>query len=342
MSFITFPKIRHVHDFLHYVKEHEDSVESRLTLIPSVKLHGSNLSIVWRKDGSDLQIQSRNNIIDLKSDMMGAVSFIHQRREHFDLLIQAIEDFYKDKVKLDTIVVANEYCGGNIQANVALNQVPKMMVVTAIKLNHYWISYDDMKLIFAACPFSSLNNNQIYHIFQITLPSVVIDVNKPSDAVTALNDMTMEIDKECPFVFTLFGKRGTGEGIVCRAQGHEQNPEMWFKMKGETHCESKPKSAHRLTDEQKEALRTVRGFAEGVVTTARLEQGIRYLKESKNSSSDVALTKSLIPEFVKWVNQDVLSEHKLEIKELGLNEKQVTKEVSALASKYFLSIFNKL
>lgn len=343
MSFISFPKIRHVYDVLHYIRKTNEEVDddylvkNNLVLLPTVKLHGSNITMVWRQDTPELQIQSRNKILDHASDPMGAVAFIHDRKEHANTLVQKIRDFYENKVDVKRLVLAMEYCGGKIQANVALTQVPRMMVITAIMVNHSWIDYEIMKEILSQCDIHSLNKAQFYHIFQTELPKVSLDIEDADVAIHKLNDMTMQIDKECPFVLSLFGKTGTGEGIVCRVEGYEQDPGMWFKMKGETHCESKPKVGHRLNEEQKAAFRSAQGFANGVVTSPRLEQGLDYLKEAKGSTID----KSDIPNFLRWVVNDVITEHNLEIEEMKLNEKQIKKEISILASKYFLNFFNQ-
>lgn len=179
----------------------------------TVKLHGTNGGIILSKDG-EISIQSRENNLSIYHDNAGFWLFCQNIPNTF---FQEIKDlFLKDNVK--ALGIYGEWCGGNIQKGVAINGLPKMFVIFAIKkiydlipdedgkVNSEWINYNEWKDI-------HLNSNNIYNIYQFPTYDIEIDFNNPEDSQNILVKLTEEVEKECP-VGKYFGKISIGEGIV--------------------------------------------------------------------------------------------------------------------------------
>lgn len=314
----------------------EDFIRPTLTYMGTVKLHGSNASLVQYQAGEDFQIQSRNRVLSLDNDNFNFAAFIRNdtgTEYWLNYFAKLREDF---QIPADTAVsIYGERCGGNIQKGVALTNLPKMFVIFAVGIgigdedgNHRdWINPSQMHLV------PQDPELQIYNIFNFQPKTVEINFNNPALVQNLLIEETLKVEQECPFA-KAFGSSGTGEGIVWRPIDPKyQDSRFWFKVKGEEHSVSKVKT---LAPVDTELVNSIEAFVTAVVTEARLEQGIAYLKEMGKEIS----VKS-IGDFLQWVNRDVLKEESDTLEASGLEMKEVGKHLSTKARVWFINYINR-
>lgn len=275
----------------------------------TVKLHGTNAAIVKYSD-SRVEFQSRENVLSLEKDNANFMAEMHKLDLSF---------LFNDYSFNEYCAVYGEWCGGNIQAGVAINGLPKMFVIFAVKVDDEWVEL----------PSSLHNNNiKIYNILQFPTYEVDIDFNVPELAQNAIIDMTLAVEECCP-VGKFFGKIGVGEGIVFTAVTDKS---LRFKSKGEKHSVTKVKTLNPIDTE---SIESVNDFVESVVTENRLLQGISIFKES-NIEIDVKNT----VQFLRWVVNDVYKEECDTIVVNNLDTKKVNSAISNKARQWFLNYLN--
>jgi len=294
----------------------------------TVKLHGSNGGIVWQWNPLAfeyvMQVQSKNRILTPTSDNGGFAAFIYTKK--MDTLLAKIMKVHGDDLGYTPQVVRlyGEWCGGNIQKGVALNQLDKMFVVFAIKIDDAWLSDDKLAEI-------KWPEEGIYNILDYPTYNVTIDFNKPKEAAEKMGKMVEEVEKECP-VGKAFDVSGVGEGIVwaCTTKGWEGS-KYWFKTKGDEHKSSGSKEKVPVDIERVNSINTL---VDTFLTESRLEQGLDHLKEMQHEMS-----RKSTGHYLKWVSDDVVKEELDTIIGNGFDVKEITKAVSNKARKWF---FNKL
>jgi len=297
----------------------------------SVKLHGSHADIV-RSPVDQICVQSRNRILTVENDNAGFAKFWQdipdQDKNH---LISSVKDIYESKYNdalAEHIMISGEWCGGNIQAGVALCKLPKMFVIYKIKINHVWQDFVDYREI--SCP-----EYNIYNIYR----APAIELEMTYDQLMAITDVkdsvlgqfTAAADKECPYGKS-FGVSGVGEGYVWEVLEMCQSSRFWFKVKGDEHTVTKVKPVKAMSDVDREAMQNIKKYVLLAVAPARLEQGIDYLKEMQ-----IDLIKKNVSQFIQWIVTDTLKEEKDNILELGLDNKLLTKEISNYAKSWYMT-----
>lgn len=237
----SFPKIRQYHQVLRDLKlqlsyvgkdENGDPIYKEPDTWPTIpfmgkiKNHGTNSGIVFSEDGS-FYCQSRENIIDEIKDNAGFAHFVNKQAYK---IFDKIEDKFFNGVK--HVIIYSEFCGGSIQKGVALNQLPKMMVVFGCKL----VFEDDTTKWVDS---SNIYNESIgvYHVNRAPIYEIDIDLNRPDRAIEQMNVWVDAIDKECPFAKT-FDVFGVGEGLVFSEKNEHGFSNSW-KVKGTSHQKSK-------------------------------------------------------------------------------------------------------
>lgn len=272
----------------------------------TVKLHGTNTGIVKYADGR-IEFQSRERVLSLDEDNAGFMNSMVSKDLNF-----LFDNFQFN----DYCAIYGEWCGGNIQKGVALNNLEKMLVIFGIKVDDQWVPipndlYD--------------NSNNIYNILQFPTFEVDIDFNKPEESQNKLIELTIDVENCCP-VGKYFGVEGIGEGIVFTCV---DNQSLRFKSKGEKHSVSKVK---KLNPIDTEVLESITEFVESTVTQGRLEQGISYFKENfvEIDSKNTGL-------FLKWIVGDVLKEESDTLQASGLDEKKVKAAIVTKARMWFLN-----
>jgi hypothetical protein len=318
-----FPSIEQLRSIVRTVKqqhdyqgkdENGDAIYQHTSNYPTlkfkgtVKLHGTNASIVKYSDGR-LDYQSRERVLSLEQD--NANFMMSMMGKDLNFLFSGIEFD-------DYCAIYGEWCGGNIQKGVALNGLPKMFVIFGIKVDDDWIDLPDWK---------HDNENGIYNILQFPTYDVEINFNNPELIQNKLIEETLAVENECP-VGKFFGVSGIGEGIVYKCT---TNPNLIFKSKGEKHSVSKVKTLNAV---DVESMAGIQEFADSVVTENRLEQGLGYLTEMR-----IEISPKTTGEFLRWVVTDVLKE---ETDTIVANQFDMKKVKNAVVNKARMWFLNKI
>ncbi len=303
----------------------------KLRFLGSVKLHGTNAGVIFNWNplsfSYESHCQSRSNIITPLKDNAGFATFMHGVNPDNILhkLMKATPMEYTPQV----IEVFGEWCGGNIQANVALNGLDRMFVIFAIKIDGEWISHEILKEV--KCP--ELN---VYNIFDFETYEVIIDFANVEASVNGILKLTQDVENECP-VAKQFGNSGIGEGIVfrCIEEGYN-NSRFWFKSKGDKHAgKSKVKTIKPVDDEK---LAKLNELVDKITPVWRLDQ---MLTETFDLMNGGELDRTKIGTYIKAVMGDVVKEELDTIIEAGFEVKDVSGKVSHIAKEFFFEKENK-
>lgn len=289
-----------------YSTKHDIETETHNYFVNSILVHNSNASIVKYSDGR-LEYQSRERVLSLEQDNANFMMSMSNLNWHKLLRRFNFTDY---------IAVYGEWCGGNIQKGVAINDLPKMFIIFGIKIDNVWI---DLPKDFHS------NQENIYNILQFPTYNVEIDFNNPEIIQNKLIEDTLAVENECP-VGKYFGVSGIGEGIVykCTTQ-----PDLIFKSKGEKHSVSKVKTLNAV---DVESIEEIKDFVDSVVTENRLEQGLGYLNEMK-----IEIIPKNTGEFLRWIVTDVLKEETDTIITNQFHMKKVKNSIVSKARVWFLN-----
>lgn len=294
----------------------------KLTFTGTVKLHGTNAGVTLTKDG-DMYPQSRENVISVEKDNAGFAFFVESNKEIFKGLFETL-----DIRDADYITIFGEWSGGNIQKGVAINGLPKMFVIFAVKLSYdnneektnYFYTDDEAK---------HLKNTEarIYNILDYENYKIDIDFENPHLAQNKLVELTLAVEKECP-VGKAFGNIGIGEGIVWKCE--TERGTIRFKVKGELHAgKSKVKTLKPVDNEKINKLQEI---AMKVTPTWRLSQ---MLEKSCNLINGGMIDRSKLGDYLKLVINDVIKEDIDILVDEGLEPKDINKYISEIARQYF-------
>lgn len=332
--------IRNVKQRIHFVGKDAngeniyDGTKSlpRLEFRGSVKLHGTNAAIC--QDGSGtIWTQSRERILSVEADNCGfnAWSLVNNKTitELFDHIRKINWLLPKDAI----ISIYGEWCGQGIQSGVAISSLPKMFIVFALGFNSaqgeplkpHWELPDNLKYPFTQ---QCLAKAGIYCVYSFTEWKIVIDFEQPELVQNELGDITLAVEKTCPIAYD-FGIEGIGEGIVwqCVTEGWRSS-NFWFKVKGEKHSVSKVKT---LAAVDVEKLNSIKECADHIVSDARLEQGLQYLRDSS-----LEIDVKNMGAFLKWLASDAIREEADTISASGLMAKEVGKAVTDKGRRWFM------
>ncbi|CAF1184062.1 unnamed protein product [Rotaria sordida] len=243
-----------------------------LKFVGTVKLHGTNAAIVYQQDRG-YWLQSRHNIITPLKDNLGFAQAMDPLAKEFffDRILfdhPVIHEYYQRGC---SIVIYGEWCGGNIQNNVAISGLPKMFVIFKVRIVDTVAAIDEnesdddndqseketapnnAKFWLEPNQWSDIrwSERSIYNIFDFPTYEIEIDFNQPELSQNRLAEITKAVERQCP-VGIHFNKQGIGEGIVwtewTRSQGR-----LAFKVKGIEH--STKKRSHFIRNSEKIATR---------------------------------------------------------------------------------------
>lgn len=284
----------------------------------TVKLHGTNASVVYGVDGT-IQYQSRNNNITPDNDNAGFARWASEN--------DVLNDLRVDEPSITTILFG-EWCGGNIQAGVALNQLPKMFVI----FNICFIS--STNTVYEPATYGddflkAANLNGIYFINQFKTYKTTVDfsstISKQAFAEYAAL-VTEKVGDECP-VGSALGVKGLGEGIVWKPTSID-NSDLWIKTKDPRHSKSKVKEIVPLTEEEFAEISKIEDFCTRTVNEGRVKQAIAEFSESKKDIGNV----------IRWVYYDILLEEADLITANNLNAKKLGKPISDMVRPILLKL----
>ncbi|CAF2385690.1 unnamed protein product [Rotaria sp. Silwood2] len=327
---------------LRYTRRREEDRDKELPVmkfIGTVKLHGTNSAIGYQKD-SGHWCQSRNNIITPQKDNAGFAQFIDPLADELfnDYVLpqsSIIREQYEQGRK---IIIFGEWCGGNIQKNVAICGLTKMFVIFKIRIieenittiedeneddirvdkNTFWIGPKDWSNI-------KWHEKLIYNIYDFPTYEIDIDFNFPKLSQNKLIDITEAVERQCP-VGEYFNKVGIGEGVVWTewtlTGGH-----LTFKVKGEQHSVSKVKT---LAPVDTEKLASIQEFIDYACTENRMLQGLDYLREQQ-----LTIEMKTIGTFLKWLLHDIIKEEKDTMEKSNIDPKDIGRAVQSKAKTWF-------
>jgi len=221
----------------------------------------------------------------------------------------------------ESCAIFGEWCGGNIQAKVALNQLPKMFVIFAIKIDGV---YQDL------ANFKHIKNEAelIYNILDFPTYSVDIDFNHPELIQNKLIELALAVEAECPVAKQL-GATDIGEGVVLECFVPEMKKRYIMKIKGKKHQNSHVKT---LTTVDVEAVENLNAFIEYAVTENRMMQGIDKMVEL-----GLPLDLKSTSEYLRWVYGDVVKEESDTMIANGIDPKKVGGAISAKARVFWMN-----
>jgi len=296
-----------------------------VSFVGTIKMHGSNSGVGMDKD-DDMWYQSRTHNVDIGKDNAGFAFFADARKDYFRDIILDIKK--KNNIKDETVIVFGEWCGGNIQKGVALNQLDKMFVIFSVKIvnpdneGNYYLPYE--KWDSYKYPEQNIFNINDYEKFHID-----IDFNSPSECQNQLIEITQKVEQECP-VGKAFGVSGIGEGVCWT--GFYKGGRYVFKVKGEKHSGSKVKT---LAPVDIEKINSIKEFVEYAVTENRLNQAI----EQVFVTNSVEIDRKGTGDFLRWVVNDIAKEEMETMVENNLEPNDINKYISIKAREWF---FNKV
>ncbi len=275
-----------------------------LTFRGTVKLHGTNASIVKYADG--FTYQSRERVLSLDDDNAGFMS---------KMLETDLDVLFNRLPFTEYAAIYGEWCGKTIQKGTAVNALEKLFVIFGVRVDDVWLELpEDLHY----------NEARIYNILQFPTFSIDIDFNAPEQAQSKLTELTLAVEACCP-VGKFFNIEGVGEGIVFTCVSR---PDLKFKSKGEKHSHTRVKVINAADVEMME---NIDEFIEAVVTENRLNQGITYLNEQS-----IPVDAKSTGEFLRWVVMDVMKEENDTMEANGLDEKLVKKAIAAKARSWFM------
>lgn len=341
-NFSKFPHIeqfrtvvKHVTDTARWVGRdvNGDPIFDRNVPLPTlkftgtVKIHGTNSAVGVLTDGTQW-VQSREHTITPEKDNAGFATFAYKNKDRFAEMHTAI---CYDVEKYKGIVIFGEWGGGNIQKGVAISKLPKMFVVFAIELlakeeggrNIYLDKYAIQEAV------GHDEENRIFNIFTFGEWEIDIHFEEPRLATPQLVELTEMIEACCP-VGKFFGIDGIGEGLVwaCNIPPYSGSAFM-FKVKGSLHQTSKVKVLAAVDIEK---VNSVKECVDKIVTESRLNQGLDHLRMNQ-----LDIIPQNLGTFIKWVYSDAIREELDTIIESGLEPKEVGKEISNIARKWFFA-----
>jgi hypothetical protein len=304
----------------------------------TVKLHGTNAAVAVG-NGTGLWFQSRENIITPEKDNAGFATFAWGKQDMWYDIAGAALNINPTMTEYD-ILIFGEWCGGNIQASVAITGLPKMFVIFGIAFvdaegEKTYLTRDEVvaavhgyvSVAGIGCPTDS---NNVYCIYDFEQYVMDIDFEQPHEYQNGLNEITERVEAQCP-VGLEFGSKGVGEGVVwrCITAGYEDSG-FWFKVKGEAHSKSKVKT---LANVDVERINNINELAAKLANDGRLAQGVQTVFDTLNGGEvDIKRT----GEFIKWVMSDVFKEETDTIVASGFTGKELNGPISKLARDYLM------
>lgn len=334
-TMIPWPEIEGFHNIRKYASAHPEILNGSNTVFykAKVKLHGTNAAVQLPLEGPPV-CQSRESIITPEKDNAGFARW-------------ATEAFAGRQLGM---IIYGEWIGPGIQKGVAVSEIPKKsFAVFAARFLEG--SYSPDQLIIEPSELEYLVKDiPDAYVLPWFKPAftTAIDWTTTAEVLTrdvgVINDWVNEVEANDPWVESVFGVKGTGEGLVFypvsakhlgfpeseKHLGYENFKNLVFKAKGEKHKNIKGAAPAQVDPS---VAAGIDSFVEMVLTEARLEQGATKV------SADGALTYDMkqTGKFVTWVVGDVEKETQDELAASNLTFKQVQKAVSDKARAWYIT-----
>lgn len=324
---VAWPSIDNFYNLRRSIVQHDDMWLhncSDIAYASKVKLHGTNAGIQIDPDGV-VTAFSRTQIITPQQDNYGFASWVDSKQEYFAKLAD-------DK----PFVIYGEWCGPGIQNRVGISKIPnRIFAVFGIRsLN------DDHFESRAFVLESMLSSIPDLHVLPYFGSTIIIPWQGSKDDINEIlnriNSQVCEIEREDPWVKSIFGISGPGEGLVFYPVGcsYKEFASLAFKAKGEAHAvvaRSKPAQYDpTVTTSAKE-------FAELVVTLPRLQQAARF-----EADGELVFEMSRLGVFLKWISCDIIKECVAELEASKLDRSVAMSECVSKARNWYKAEAKKI
>ncbi|KAL8905042.1 MAG: hypothetical protein Q9171_006831 [Xanthocarpia ochracea] len=323
-----YPKIGKLSDFIYKCKKL--APETRIVpIVGTIKLHGAHVDWVISRDDS-IRAQSRNVLeLTLGKDNYGFAAFSNPIQ---NVILQLRDDIVRRYQQLNPnrtvdldhpVIISGEWCGLGVQKGVAISQLPRYFVIISIRVNDAWVSETEYADIYNEA-------NGIYHVAKAGSYRVDFDMEDVDSSEAAIQAIVADVEMTCPYGLSR-SVIGRGEGIVWKAQYRMQNPEMWFKYKGDLTALSHEWKNVKLSEAAVAVDNREReyNFAMSVVTERRLEQGLEYLAETGT------LRKDGLGKFLAWITNDILVEEMREMTERKIGQGKLKVVIRSIAKTWY-------
>lgn len=325
MNHIKWPEITSFHNVRKLLMTYPELLGSVLEVSyrAKIKLHGTNAA-VQLLSGDVVQAQSRTNLITVGDDNAGFARWVETNKNHW----------LKNRPLDREVIVFGEWCGPGVQKGVAISQAPnKIFVVFAAQ-----DLSDQENLIVEPQELEALTREipDVYVLPWYGEPITVAWLNEAErlqPVVEEINSRVELIEKCDPWVKSVFGVEGLGEGLVfypLTHLGRKSFSDLCFKAKGEKHKTVNVKAPAQVNPE---AASSAAAFAELVLTEARLEQGARAIVPNGELVFDL----KTIGKFLGWVGQDVSKECQAELEASNLEWKIASRAINDKARAWYLN-----
>ncbi len=293
----------------------------------TVKLHGSNCSVVLTKDGR-FYSQSRENVLTPEITCDGFYQYAMEREEFFTHLLS--EYLVNSAEDVEAIVLYGEWCGKGIQKKVAISQLDPIFVV--FDLRYIDSTYSKGGTGFIQTNFEKFHNplNRLYNINCFKTWCIKLDIANPEKIQDALRQETLGVQLQCP-VGEAFGLEGTGEGIVWTVTFNGKKHRM--KVKGQKHSSTKVKE---LAPVDTIKVNSINEFIDYAITENRMLQGLDVMRRQ---GTPVIKENSNL--FVKWVFADVMKEESETLEKSNLTTKDIASKGNYKIRQFFMANLDK-
>lgn len=308
----------------------ESKLKPVLVFNGTTKLHGTNSGVAFDLVAGTTEAQSKERILTVSADNHGFCAWTQSVAGRADLAyLRASVHGAIDFAPAASIHIFGEWCGLAVNGKTAIGQLPTRFVVfgaliTLLDGTENWLDLPLIAPIWHQLVGESTTNVNL--ICDYKQWSVAVDFNDPGAVLDFLEQLTIEVEIECP-VASALGLNGMGEGIVWECQDPVFGRQV-FKTKGEKHKGTK---GARLVTIAPEILESRDAFCDAVLTESRLEQGFDFIMEQHGK-----VTLDRMGEFLMWVGMDVMKEESDTLKVSGLDRKIAMGGVNSRAKAWVL------
>lgn len=306
-----------------------------LTFTGSTKLHGSNAAVGFSKDG-DIWFQSRERVLTTDYDNSGFCNWGICKLPELKQIYEKIAAHYQ--IEHDNFYIYGEWFG----KGVAKGTTTAIATLTEKRLGIFEFVFvlDGKETKINALGEWHYEINQLLSnvvvINYISPPrTLTIDFSYPAMSQNTLLEMTLETEAACP-AGKYFGAIGVGEGIVWSAADPAYTWVPKFKTKGEQHSVSKVTTLRELTEAELTVRANAKEFVEFACTENRLMQGIAKLEEM-----GLPIAMPSMSAYLKWVGNDILTEHGDSLAVSMLTRKDVMPHVADISKSWFMEYIGK-
>lgn len=180
---------------------------SRVTFTGTVKVHGTNITIIVVPNQS-IYIQSRNHVISPDADDgYGSAAWVQLRIEN---ICEAFKPIVKYEPK--EVMIAGEFAGKGINPmQAATSDLERFYVVFGFRVDGIWVDRSEWEHV----RFDT--SARVFNIHEFKRFNVVVDFDEERTigGGKKMDELSLGVEKQCPVALQLGGiQNGLGEGIV--------------------------------------------------------------------------------------------------------------------------------